>query len=157
MFSSNPEHFSWKIEANCLNFPTEQWSRYVFTINTNLWRQKIVTKAIFSYFRDFQYPSVLCDILSNWIPVSSLGREFLNLVSKNFPKNHQYHKIFNKNNIKVSNSCTDNPQTIIEKHNRKSSRQARHPPRKTTVTAGKETTALWKTTASLQASSTTLT
>ena len=50
---------------------------------------------------------------------TNIGREFLNLVSKHFPKNHRYSKIFNKNNMKVSYSCTDNPQTIIKKHNRK--------------------------------------
>ena len=50
---------------------------------------------------------------------TNIGREFLNLVSKHFPKNHRYNKIFNKNNIKVSSSCTDNLQTIINKHNRK--------------------------------------
>ena len=49
---------------------------------------------------------------------TNMGREFLNLVDKHFPKNHQYSKIFNKNNIKVSYSCTDNLQTIIKKHNR---------------------------------------
>ena len=50
---------------------------------------------------------------------TNIGREFLNLVSKHFPKNHRYNKIFNKNNIKVIYSCTDNLQTIIKKHNRK--------------------------------------
>ena len=50
---------------------------------------------------------------------TNIGREFLNLVSKHFPKNHWYNKIFNKNNIKVSYSCTDNLQTLIKKHNRK--------------------------------------
>ena len=50
---------------------------------------------------------------------TNIGREFLNLVSKYFPKNHRYNKIFNKNNIKVNYSCTDNLQTIIKKHNRK--------------------------------------
>ena len=39
---------------------------------------------------------------------TKIGREFLNVVSKHFPKNHQYNKIFNKNNIKVSYSYTDN-------------------------------------------------
>ena len=47
-----------------------------------------------------------------------IGREFLNLVDKHFPKNHRYNKIFNKNNIKVSYSCRDNLQTIIKRHNR---------------------------------------
>ena len=51
--------------------------------------------------------------------LSNIGREFLNLASKHFPKNHRYNEIFNKNNIKVSYSCTDNLQTIIKKHNRK--------------------------------------
>ena len=43
----------------------------------------------------------------------------IHIVCKHFPKNHRYNKIFNKNNIKVSYSCTDNLQTIIKKHNRK--------------------------------------
>ena len=42
---------------------------------------------------------------------TNIGREFLNLVIKHFPKNHWCSKIFNKNNIKVSFSCTDNLQT----------------------------------------------
>ena len=50
---------------------------------------------------------------------TNIGREFLNLVSKHFPKKHRYNKIFNKNTVKVSYSCTDNLQTIIKKHNRK--------------------------------------
>ena len=46
---------------------------------------------------------------------TNIGREFLNLFSKHFPKNHRYNKIFNKNNMKVYYSCTDNLQTIIKK------------------------------------------
>ena len=53
---------------------------------------------------------------------TNIGREFLNLVSKHFPKKHRYNKIFNKNTVKVSYSCTDNLQTIIKKHNRKNPR-----------------------------------
>ena len=41
--------------------------------------------------------------------------------------NHRYNKIFNKNNIKVSYSCTDNLQTIIKKHNRKILRTSKTP------------------------------
>ena len=54
---------------------------------------------------------------------TNIGSEFLNLVRKHFPKNHRYKKIFDKNNVKVSYSCTDNLQTIIKKHNRKIGRQ----------------------------------
>ena len=50
---------------------------------------------------------------------TNIGGEFLNLVSKHFLKNYWYNKIFNKNNITISYSCTDNLQTIIKKHNRK--------------------------------------
>ena len=59
---------------------------------------------------------------------TNIGREFLNLVSKHFPKNHRYNKIFNKNNVKVSYSCTDNLQTIIKKHNRKILETSKTPP-----------------------------
>ena len=44
--------------------------------------------------------------------------------------------------MKVSYSCTDNLQTILRNTTEKSSRKARHPPRKTNVTAEKKTTAL---------------
>ena len=76
---------------------------------------------------------------------TDIGREFLNLVSKHSPKNNRYNKIFNKNSIKVSYSCTDNLQTIIRKHNRKILQTSKTPPpppplppRKTTVTARKK-------------------
>ena len=58
---------------------------------------------------------------------TNIGREFLNLVSKHFAKNHWYNNIFNKNNIKVSYSCTDNLQTIIKKHNRKTLETSKTP------------------------------
>ena len=70
---------------------------------------------------------------------TNIGREFLNLVSKHFPKKHRYNKIFNKNTVKVSYSCTDNLQTIIKNHNRKISRRlrTRQSQRKKIATAGK--------------------
>ena len=59
---------------------------------------------------------------------TNIDREFLNLVSKHFPKKHRYNKIFNKNSIKVSYSCTDNLLTIIKKHNRKILETSKTPP-----------------------------
>ena len=47
---------------------------------------------------------------------TNIGREFLNLVTKHFPKNHRCNRVFNQN-IKVSYSCK--LQTIIKKHNLK--------------------------------------
>ena len=73
---------------------------------------------------------------------TNIGREFLNLVSKHFPKNHRYNKIFNKNNIKVSYSCTDNLQTIIKKHNRKILETSKTPSTETNCNCGKKTIAL---------------
>ena len=59
---------------------------------------------------------------------TNIGGEFLNLVSKHFAKNHRYNKIFNKNNVKVSYSCTDNLQTITKKYNRKILETSKTPP-----------------------------
>ena len=45
---------------------------------------------------------------------SNIGGDFLNLISKHFPNNSPLAKIFNKNNIKVSYSCTSNMSQIIK-------------------------------------------
>ena len=50
---------------------------------------------------------------------TNIGRTFLRLIEKHFPKHHRLHRIFNKNNVKVSYSCMENMETIISKHNKK--------------------------------------
>ena len=50
---------------------------------------------------------------------TNVGRTFLRLVDKHFPRTHRYHKIFNRNTIKVSYSCMDNMENIIKQHNSK--------------------------------------
>ena len=50
---------------------------------------------------------------------TNIGRTFLKLIEKHFPKHHRLHRIFNKNNVKVSYSCMENMETIISKHNKK--------------------------------------
>ena len=42
----------------------------------------------------------------------------LNLVTKHFPPGHKYHKIFNRNNLKISYSCMQNMEAIIKNHNK---------------------------------------
>ena len=37
---------------------------------------------------------------------TDLGRNFLGLIEKHFPKDHRLHKIMNRNNVKLSYSCT---------------------------------------------------
>ena len=48
---------------------------------------------------------------------TKIGKYFLNLLDKNFLRNHRLHKIFNRNSIKVSYSCTKNMKTKINDHN----------------------------------------
>ena len=44
---------------------------------------------------------------------------FLNLLDKHFHKEHKLNKIFNRNSVNVSDSCTRNIEHIIKKYNRK--------------------------------------
>lgn len=48
---------------------------------------------------------------------TNVAKRFLNLIDKHFPTNHKLHKIFNRNNVKVSYSCTSNICKIIKGHN----------------------------------------
>ena len=50
---------------------------------------------------------------------TDVGKLFLRLVEKYFPKNHKFHNIFYKNTIKVNYSCMDNMWSIIKRHNKK--------------------------------------
>ena len=50
---------------------------------------------------------------------TNVAKSFLHLIDKHFPKSHKLHKIFNRNNLKVSYSCTSNMANIIKNHNRK--------------------------------------
>ena len=49
---------------------------------------------------------------------TKIGHYFLNLLDKHFPKNHKFHSIFNKNNVKDSYSCTKIIKSIITDHNK---------------------------------------
>ena len=50
---------------------------------------------------------------------TNIAKKFLQLIDKHFPKNNRLHKIFNRNNIKVSYSCMPNISSIIRSHNQK--------------------------------------
>ena len=50
---------------------------------------------------------------------TNIGKKFLNLIDKHFPKTNKLHKIFNRNTIKLSYSCTKNMGRIIKSHNKK--------------------------------------
>ena len=53
----------------------------------------------------------------SWVRIP-LGSIFQMKPKKYFQKNHKYHNIFNKNNMKVSYSCMDNRIKIINSHNK---------------------------------------
>ena len=47
------------------------------------------------------------------------GKIFLNFIKKHFLPHHKFHKLFNKNKVKISYSCTRNIKTTINSHNAK--------------------------------------
>ena len=49
---------------------------------------------------------------------TNIGKEFLRLLRTHFHRNHKFHKIFNKNNVKFSYSCTRNIASILSSHNK---------------------------------------
>ena len=50
---------------------------------------------------------------------TNVGKKFILLVDKHFPKEHKLNKIFNRSSVKVSYSCMPNMSTIVKSHNRK--------------------------------------
>ena len=49
---------------------------------------------------------------------TNLGRKFLLVIDKCFPKNHSLNKIFNKHTLKLSYSCMPNMKAVISSHNK---------------------------------------
>ena len=48
---------------------------------------------------------------------TNIGKSFLKLIDKHFPKINKFHKIFNRNNVKISYSCLPNFANKIKSHN----------------------------------------
>ena len=47
------------------------------------------------------------------------ARNFLQLLDKHFPAGNPLHKLFNRNNVKISYSCLPNVKSIISRHNKR--------------------------------------
>ena len=62
---------------------------------------------------------------------TNIGREFRNLIERCFPPNHKLRKLFNKNNLKLSYSCSPNIKQIIDGHNKTILSQNMPPPQQT--------------------------
>ena len=54
-----------------------------------------------------------CTIFLSANVKTNVGKHFSKLLKKHFDKNHNYQKIFNKNNMKVSYSCMNNMTKIF--------------------------------------------
>ena len=50
---------------------------------------------------------------------TNIGKMFFKILSKHFPQTSKFYKIFNKNTVKISYSCTRNMKDHINAHNRK--------------------------------------
>ena len=50
---------------------------------------------------------------------TNLGKEFLKLIDKHFPRHHKLNKILNRNTVKISYSCLPNIGSLISSHNKK--------------------------------------
>ena len=50
---------------------------------------------------------------------TNIGKVFLKLVRKHFPRSHKFNKIFNLNTIKISYSLMPNLKNLIKEHNSK--------------------------------------
>ena len=48
---------------------------------------------------------------------TNIGKIFLQLLDKHFPKHHKYYKLFNRNNVKISYNCMQNMASVIQNHN----------------------------------------
>ena len=69
---------------------------------------------------------------------TNIGRHFLKLVDKHFPKKSKLSRIFNRNTLKVSYSCMPNVSSIIKTHNKQTLKVDETPNSKTCNCRSKE-------------------
>ena len=50
---------------------------------------------------------------------TNVGKLFMRLIDKHFPRHHKFHKLFNRNNAKLSYSCMPSKKNVIQKQNSK--------------------------------------
>ena len=58
---------------------------------------------------------------------TSIGRAFINLLDKCFPTGNKLRKIFNRNTVTLSYSCTPNMKPVIDEHNKAILKNAQNP------------------------------
>ena len=62
---------------------------------------------------------------------TKVGKCFLTLIGKHFPKSHPLRRIFNRNTLKISYSCMSNVKTIISNQNKAVINKSSNPPAQT--------------------------
>ena len=78
-----------------------------------------ISKIMVSGRGDIYIHSISTTRFGELIQFWYIGKIFLNLIKKHFPPHHKFHKLFNKNTVKISYSCTRNIKSIINSHNAK--------------------------------------
>ena len=58
--------------------------------------------------------------------ITNVAKKFLQLIDLHFPPSNKFHKIFNRNKVKVSYCCTQNMGNIIRSHNKKLINSSNH-------------------------------
>ena len=53
------------------------------------------------------------------INITNIGHKFLSQIDKHFPKDRNFRKIFNRNTIKISDSCMNNTKQIMDNLNKR--------------------------------------
>ena len=48
---------------------------------------------------------------------TNVGKLIMRLIDKHFPRYHKFHKFFNRNKVKLSDSCMPSMKNVIQKHN----------------------------------------
>ena len=59
---------------------------------------------------------------------TNVGRTFLKILDEEFPESHVFHKIFNRNAVKISYSCMPNLKQIIDGRNKSILQKTTAPP-----------------------------
>ena len=90
---------------------------YQAALDKGLYKHKLVYREVEKRKRQRRrkiifYQPPFCKTVS-----TNISRCFINLVNKHFTDEHRYHKIFNKNKLRVSFCCMPNVKSLITAHN----------------------------------------
>lgn len=66
--------------------------------------------------------SIFFDITFNWKSSKNVAKIFFHLLDKHFPKSGKPYKVFNRDAVKVSDTCMENVSQIIERRDKRVSK-----------------------------------